>query len=206
MNDTPPLALKIYRNDTVKRMNRVPKGFAQLENFIGKHFKELRPNSPRVGKSFIATYFDDEGDEISVSDDEDLRSAASFATGSGLPVLKLSVRHVDEPAPEGPRLRSIPTNGVVFTDRTSTARPTPRLDLNALTAQMQFAKESEADSARHDREKEDSMLLEETISLVSQLEKRKAERQRQNEEGEDVLKKVNLETSMRFYSPIMQSV
>ena len=66
------------------------------------------------------------------------------------------------------------------------------MDLNLLTAPMQLAKESEAESARLDRAKEDSMLLEETISMVSQLEKRKAESQRQTEEGEDVLKKVPL--------------
>ena len=42
MNESHPIALKIYRNETVKRMNRVPADFAQLEQFIGKHFKELR--------------------------------------------------------------------------------------------------------------------------------------------------------------------
>ena len=106
-------------------------------------------------------------------------------------MLKLQVRHVDEAPVEGPRLRSIPTNGFMLTDRTASARPVPALDLNSIAAQMACAKESEAESGRQERQqKEDSMLLEETISLVSQLEKRKAEAHRQNEEGEDVLKKV----------------
>ena len=133
---------------------------------------------------FVATYVDDEGDEISVSDDEDLRTAASFAA-QHTQALKLQVRHVDEPHGNSLRLHSIPTVGLPqITERTNAVSRLPQLNLNPINTPLLL------EQPTTQRPRNEDSLFEETVSLDGQLEFTKVDDKRQKEKAEDVYKQV----------------
>ena len=78
MKSGQPIALKVYSRDAVKRMTRIPSEYSSLNNFIVKHFKDIA-TSQAEEKNYVVSYFDNEGDEITISDDEDLGTAEDFA-------------------------------------------------------------------------------------------------------------------------------
>ena len=101
MKSGQPIALKVYSKDSVKRMTRIPSEYASLNNFIVKHFKDIA-TSYAEEKNYVVSYFDNEGDEITISDDEDLGTAEDFARQMESSIFKVYVRHKDEdPLEEG---------------------------------------------------------------------------------------------------------
>ena len=95
------------------------------------------------------------------------------------------MRHVDEPPVNGLRLHSIPTVGFPqATERTNAGPRIPQLNLNAINAPLTL------EQPTTQRPTNEDSLFEETVSLVSQLERTKVDAKRQTEKSEDVYKQV----------------
>ena len=75
-------ALKLTADGKTKRFRELPENYVALRKLVEKFFKS---------SDFVIKYTDDTGDEINVSDDEDLYSCYDWLNGQAPQDLKFTV-------------------------------------------------------------------------------------------------------------------